>query len=181
MKTILIVIPAAVITAILTRWLIARRKLRAHFANVGEGTRETGHTSYLWDSGGATANAAALAAAATSAGRFLLVKNTTDGDHITVCGALDTPVAICEDAYDVNNSDVPVSCSILGAGRTVRVVTDGTIANGNPVTTGATGFATAATTGQAGIFGRANFGSDTTSAAGDVITVITTVPFKYAF
>ena len=64
---------------------------------------------------------------------------------------------------------------------TQRIVTDGTIANGDHVKCGTLGQATKATTGDAGIFGTAYFSSETSSAAGDIITVTTTVPFKYSF
>ena len=145
---------------------------RVEFANIGEGTRETGHASLLGDTNNAP----------QTTSRFLLVKTSTDADHFTTTTTNDVPLGINQDVYDPNNTDVPNSIVILGAARgTQRVVTDGTIANGDHVKCGANGQATKATTGDAGIFGTAYFGSDTTNAAGDIITVSTTVPFKYSF
>jgi hypothetical protein len=157
-------------------------RAKTQFANVGEGTRESGHDSLIFDAGGATANAAALAANTTSKGRYLLYKKSTDADHITVCGLNDVSVGICQDAYDANNADVPVNVALHGcAPGTQRVVTDGTITDGIPIKAGANGQATAATTGDAGIFGRAYLRVDTTANAGDVITCVTEVPSKMSF
>jgi len=145
---------------------------KVQFANVGEGTRETGRASYFYDTN----------ASPVTGTRFLLVKNSTDANHITTCGAGDVPLGIAEDSFDSNNTDVPINVAILGAAPgTQRVVTDGTIANGNYVKTGTNGQATVATTGVAGIFGVAVFGTDTTASAGDTITVATTLPSKLAF
>lgn len=182
MKTVIISITVALMAALAVYRKLSRRKPSVGFANVGEGTYETGIKSFLFDTGGATANAAALAANTTSQGRFLLYKNTTDGDHLTVCGLNDVSIGIGQDAYDAVNFDVPINVALHGAGQATRkVVTDGTITNGLPVKAGATGQTTAATTGDAGIFGRAVIGTDTTAAAGDIITVVTMVPMKYAF
>ena len=144
----------------------------AEFANIGEGTRETGHASLLGDTNNAP----------QTTSRYLLVKTSTDADHFTTCTTNDVPLGINQDVYDANNADVTNSIAILGAAPgTQRVVTDGSIASGDHVKCGALGQATKAASGDAGIFGTAIFGSDTTNAAGDVITVTTTVPFKYAF
>jgi hypothetical protein len=150
----------------------AKKAGRADFANIGEGSRDSGHLSLLADTG----------TPPQTTSRFLLVKFSTDGDHFTTCGAGDVPLGINQDVYDPNNTDVPNNIALLGAASgTQRVVTDGTIANGNYVKTGANGQATVATTGVAGIFGMAVFGTDTTASAGDVITVVTSFPSKYAF
>ena len=154
------------------RWLRQFRKPRTEFANIGEGTFDTGKRSFILDAAGAQAGT-----------RYLLHKiSATDGDHATICGLNDIPIGVCQDAYDANNTDVPVEIALFGVcPGTLRVVTDGTLANGDYAKAGATGQATKATTGDAGIFGRALFGSDTTSAAGDVLTFMHTVPSKLAF
>ena len=158
------------------------RKRKASFANIGEGTRETGHWSGLWDATTASTLATVLTTNAVSGGRFLLVKKSTDGDHITTCTTNDVSIGICQDAYDANNTDVLVNVALHGAAPgTQRVVTDGTITDGLPVKCGTSGQATAATTGDAGIFGRAFMGTDETGNANDVITVVTDVPFKASF
>ncbi len=192
MKFLLIEIMLTVMIAITfaLQWrayiVYRKSKIQVEFANIGEGTRESGHWPAFFDAGGAAANAAALAAAiaanANGGGRYLLYKKTTDGDHITVCGLNDVSVGIGQDSYDANNTDVPINVALHGAAPgTQRVVTDGTITDGIPIKAGATGFATAATTGDAGIFGRAFFGTDTTANAGDIITCVTCVPSKMAF
>jgi hypothetical protein len=148
------------------------RRPRVNFANIGEGTRETGHIALLGD----TANAP------QTSNRFLLVKKSTDADHYTTTTTNDVSIGINQDVYDAANTDMPNNIALHGAAPgTQRVVTDGTITDGLPVKCGTLGQATAATTGDAGIFGRACFGSDTTGAAGDIITVITDVPSKMAF
>lgn len=158
-------------------------RTRATFVNVGEGTYHYGKRSMIWDSTGAngTSNAAALAANTNSQGRYLLVKTGSDADHIVVCGAGDTPIGVCMDAYDANNTDVPAEVALLGVHPgTLRMVTDSSISNGNYVKCGANGQAVAASTTNVS-FGIALFGTDTTSAAGDVITVQHTIPAKYVF
>ena len=145
---------------------------RATFANIGEGTRESGHASLLGDTGNAP----------QTTSRFLLVKTSTDADHYTTTTTNDVPLGINQDVYDAANTDVPNNIALLGAAPgTQRVVTDGTISSGQAVKCGTLGRATVAANGDAGVFGIAYFGADTTSAAGDVITVIPICPFKHAF
>ena len=140
-------------------------KSQAQFANIGEGTFDQGMISMLPD-------------AATSA-RYLLYKRGSDSNHVALCGAGDDPLGSSEDM--VTDTTIPIAINIFGAKPgTVRVVTDGTIANGNFVTTGANGQATVATTGNLA-FGRAIVLSDMTSAAGDTITVIHDLPSKMSF
>lgn len=158
------------------------RRRKAQFANVGEGVRDNGKDSLLWDTTTASTLATVLAANSASGGRFLLVKKSTDGDHITTCTTGDVSVGICEDSYDANNTDVPVNVAVHGGAPGIRrVVTDGTVTDGVPVKPGTSGQCTPSTTADAGTFGRAYIRSDETSAAGDVINVITVPPFKYAF
>jgi hypothetical protein len=176
MNLFLIIPLATIASAWSLRQMAVRRATknshRADFANIGEGSRDSGHLSLLGDTN----------TPPQTTSRFLLVKFSTDGDHFTTCGAGDVPLGINQDVYDPNNTDVPNNIALLGGAHgTQRVVTDGTIANGNYVKTGANGQATVATTGVAGIFGMAVFGSDTTASAGDIITVVTSFPSKYAF
>lgn len=136
------------------------------FANIGEGTFERGVKSYLPD--------------ATTSSRYLIYKIGTDADHVAVAGAGDTPIGQSDDQAD--DVTVPIAIALFGLGTgMLRVITDGTIANGDYVKTGASGKATKASNGDAGCFGRAIFGTDTSSANGDVITVVHDVPMKFAF
>ena len=171
-KSLLSLYPALLLERVRQFFSPGHRGLSVEFANIGEGTRETGHATLFGDTNNPP----------QTTSRFLLVKTSTDGDHYTTCTTNDMPLGINQDVYDPNNTDVPNSIAILGAARgTQRVVTDGSISSGDHVKCGANGQATKATTGDAGIFGTAIFGTDTTNAAGDVITATTTVPFKYSF
>jgi hypothetical protein len=171
-----ILLTICIVGLIADRLFVRFFKRKAEFANVGEGTRETGHLALLGDT---TANSGA---GPLTTNRFLLVKKSTDADHYNTCSLNDVSIGIAQDVYDPNNTDVPINIALHGASSgTQCVVTDGTITDGLPVKAGANGQATAATTGDAGIFGRACFGTDTTSAAGDIITVVTEVPMKFAF
>jgi hypothetical protein len=135
------------------------------FANIGEGINETGVRSYLPD--------------ATTSSRYLLYKIGTDGDHCAITGAGETPLGSSDDQAD--STTTPIALNLFGAVRgTVRVVTDGTVSNGNRVKCGATGKVTAASTTDVS-FGIAIIGTDTSSADGDVITIIPMVPQKYVF
>jgi hypothetical protein len=147
-------------------WLPGRQVMpRVQFANIGEGTYGHGYKSYIPD-------------AATTA-RYLLYKKGTDVDHCAICGAGDDPLGPSDD--QAGSDSVPIAIALLGAVMgTVRVVTDGTIADGDYVKCGANGQATKATTGDLS-FGRARIATDASSAAGDVITIIPVMPAKYAF
>jgi hypothetical protein len=173
---ILILLLIATIAAI---WLRRARKPKTEFANIGEGTRETGYLPLLGD----TANAplTGLTTTPTTNGRFLVAKKSTDGDHFTTCTTNDVSIGVAQDVYDPNNTDVPINIRLHTAPGTGRVQTDGTITDGVPIKAGALGQATAASTGDAGIFGRAIIGTDETSNAGDVITYVGATPFKYSF
>ena len=90
----------------------------------------------------------------TTNGRFLVAKKSTDGDHWTTYHATnDVSIGVAQDVYDPNNTDVPINIRLHAAPGTGRVQTDGTITDGVPSKAGALGQATAATTGDAGIFG----------------------------
>jgi len=137
------------------------------FANIGEGTFEHGIKSYIPDAG--------------TASRYLLYKIGSDADHCAVTGAGDTPLGSSDDLADANNLDLPIAIKLFGAVKGMtRVVTDGTVANGARVKAGASGKVTAAATTDLS-FGIAVFGTDTSSANGDVITIIPCVPQKYVF
>jgi len=135
------------------------------FANIGEGTFATGHKTCLPD-------------AVTSA-RYLLYKTGSDADHVTLTGAGDTPLGPSDDM--VVDTTIPITINLLGAAPgTLRVVTDGTVTNGAWVQAGANGQVTAGVTGNV-VFGKAVIGTDTTSAASDVISIIPIVPGKHPF
>jgi hypothetical protein len=135
------------------------------FANIGEGTFEGGVKTYVAD--------------AATASRYLIYKVGTDADHSAVAGAGDVPIGQSNDQAEAG---MPIGINLFGCKPgMLRVVTDGTIANGDYVKTGAAGQATKAANGDAGQFGKALFGTDTTSAAGDVITVVHVLPSKVAF
>jgi hypothetical protein len=134
------------------------------FANIGEGTYEHGIKSYIPD------------AATTS--RYLLYKRGTDADHCAICGAGDDPLGPSDDQADAG---VAIGIKLLGAVKgTVRVVTDGTVNDGDYVKCGATGKVTTALTTNL-TFGRAVIPTDCSKADGDTITIIPALPAKYVF
>jgi len=135
------------------------------FANIGEGTQEHGVKTFLAD--------------AATTGRYLLYKAGSDADHCAIAGLNDVCLGPSDDQAEAG---LPIAINLLGVKPgLIRVQTDGTIANGNPVKSGAAGQATKATTGDAGIFGIALIGTDASSAAGDTIVVQHSVPMKYSF
>jgi hypothetical protein len=76
---------------------------------------------------------------------------------------------------------VPIAINLFGiVPGTLRVVTDGTIANGDHVKCGAAGVVTkAASTDRS--FGIALIGTDQSSASGDPIVIAHCVPHLYVF
>lgn len=145
-------------------WNPAHRS-KVQFANIGEGTFGEGVKSYIPD-------------AATTA-RYLLYKKGTDVDHCAITGAGDDPLGPSDD--QAGSDSVPIAINLLGSCKgTLRVVTDGTVADGDYVKAGATGFVTKASTTDLS-FGRARISTDMSSASGDVITIIGMVPAKYVF
>lgn len=135
------------------------------FANIGEGTAGRGCKMYFGD--------------AVTANRYLLYKIGSDADHVALAGAGDVPLGPSDDS--VADVTVPISINVLGAVQgTVRIVTDGTLANGSYVTAGANGQGTLAVTTNV-IIGKAIIGTDTSSAAGDVISMIPILPGKHPF
>lgn len=169
MKRLLYLIPVFIHRV--TGWLPFQPKPgKVSFANVGEGTHGEGIKTYLSD------------AAQTS--HYLLYKVGTDADHCTVMGTGDTtvyPLGPSEDQADASGQLIAIQ--LLGAVKgTVRMITDGTISNGNRVkaSTNTAGYVMAANSTDIS-FGIAIIGTDTTTAAGDVIEVIPCIPQKYVF
>jgi hypothetical protein len=159
----------ALIRAIRVR-LFLPGPVRAEFANIGEGDFGHGRRSFLVDYG-----------TALTTSRYLLYKIGSDNDHATTCGAGDSPIGQSDDVGDTNNQDVPIALNLFGAcPGTLRVITDGTVQNGNYVKAGANGQVTLANAGDP-ICGRALFGSDTTANAGDTITIVGMSTAKYQF
>lgn len=152
----------------LTGWLPGQKvRPQVQFANIGEGDYEHGLMPLLPD--------------AATGSRYLLYKRGSDNDHCAICGAGDDPLGPSDDQAATGYLDVPITIKLLGAFKgTSRVVTDGTLANGDYVKCGASGQATKASTGDLS-FGRAVIRTDMSSAAGDVITIIPAMPAKYAF
>ena len=135
------------------------------FANIGEGQASRGVKTYIPD--------------AVTTARYLLYKIGSTADNVALCGAGDVPLGNSDDM--VVDTSVPIAINLFGVTPgTLKVVTDGTIANGNYVTTGANGQATLAVTTNV-VFGRAIIGTDTTAVAGDVISITHIQPGKHPF
>ncbi len=146
--------------------LRARHSAFVQFSNIGEGTYEHGRKSYLPDS--------------STTARYLLYKRGSDADHCVITGAGDDPLGPSDDQADTTTGQ-PITINILGASKgTVRVVTDGTVNDGDYVKCGTSGQVTQAATTNLS-FGRAVIPTDCSKAAGDVITIIPALPAKYAF
>ena len=139
---------------------------QAQFANIGDGTFDSGIKSYLPD-------------AATSY-RYLCYKVGSTADNVALAGAGDTPLGASDDQAEVG---MPIAINLFGAVRgTVRVVTDGTATNGSPLKCAANGqVALATTSGTDIVIGRAIIPTETTKAAGDVISMIPIMPGKHPF
>ena len=135
------------------------------FANIGEGTYHNGVKSYLPD--------------ATTTSRYLCYKiGATSADYVAVCGAGDVPLGTSDDQAD---SGVPIAIKLFGVKPgTLRVVTDGSIGNGDHVKCAASGQVTKASSTDVS-FGIAIIGTDASAAAGDTIAIIHAVPHKYVF
>jgi hypothetical protein len=137
---------------------------RPMFANIGEGTQEHGIKTYIAD-------------AATSY-RYLCYKRGTDADHSAITGSGDLPLGASDDQAEAG---LPIAINMFGVKPgLIRVVTDGTISDGDRVKCGATGYVTKASTTDLS-FGIACIGTDASSAAGDTIVIQHCVPHKYVF
>ena len=142
----------------------------AEFANIGEGDFGHGRRSFLVDYG-----------TALTTSRYLLYKIGSDNDHVTTCGAGDSPIGQSDDVGDTNNQDVPIALNLFGAcPGTLRVITDGTVQNGNYVKAGANGQVTQASAGDA-ICGARCSAPTPTANAGDTITIVGMSTAKYQF
>lgn len=135
------------------------------FANIGEGTFDNGVKTYVAD--------------AATGGRYLLYKKGSDADHCAIAGLNDVVLGPSDDQAEAG---MPIAIKLLGAVKgTQRVQTDGTIADGDYMKSGAAGQATKATTGDPGIFGIAVIPTDASAAAGDTIQFRPGLPSKLAF
>ena len=135
------------------------------FANVGEGSHESGIKSFKPD--------------ATGTARYLCYKIGATADTIAVCGAGEVPLGSSDDVAD--DTAIPIAVNLFGVRPgTVRITAGGTVANGDHVKSDASGKAVTASSTDVS-FGIALVGTDQTAASGDVIEVIHCVPHKYVF
>ena len=135
------------------------------FANIGEGIAPNGIKMFIPD--------------AITTSRYLLYKKGSDVDHVAITTTGETPIGSSDDqAVDI---PIPLAINVFGAVRgTVKVVTDGTVADGNYVKCGTLGRVTVAVTTDV-VIGKAIIGTDATAAAGDVIAIIPIMPGKHPF
>lgn len=141
-------------------WALGRE--RYEFANIGEGTYQTGNMSRLAD--------AALAT------RHLCVKVGSDVNHVAVAAAADIALGVSNDAAEA--AEDPVNVQILGrADGTILMTASGAIALGAMVVTDASGKIRTlpASTGTYYIIGRA---LEAAAADGDVINVAHCFPIQ---
>ena len=135
------------------------------FANIGEGIAPNGVKMFIPD--------------AITTSRYLLYKKGSDVDHVAITTTGETPIGSSDDQAD--DVTVPMGINVFGAIRgTVKVVTDGTVADGNYVKCGTLGRVTVAVTTDV-VIGKALIGTDATAAAGDVISIIPIMPGKHPF
>lgn len=135
---------------------------RFEFANIGEGTYQTGNMSRLAD--------AALST------RHLCVKIGSDVNHVAVAAAADIALGVANDAAEA--AEDPVNVQILGrADGTILMTASGAIALGAMVVTDASGKIRTlpGTTGTYYIIGRA---LEAAGADGDVINVAHCFPIQ---
>lgn len=88
------------------------------FANIAEGTSDTGNKPYIPD-------------AAIS--RYNLVKQGSDDVHVAVSAAnTDIPLGVTTDSCDASNLDLPINVAVFGAASgTKRIALGGTVAAGD--------------------------------------------------
>lgn len=126
-------------------------------ANIAEGTHAGGITK-LTD--------------AAQALRFALVKVGTDGDHVAVAGAADTPYGVCTD--EAAAAEEPVNVQPLATAHgTMRVVNDatGALAVGDQLVPAAAGKVKKIAAG-AGNYYVVGIAMQTAAADGDVLEII---------
>ncbi len=134
------------------------------FANIAEGQYLSGNKTYLAD------------AAITT--RFFLVKLGTDSGHVAVCAGaatVDEVIGVCTDESAA--AEDPVNVHLLGAGTgTHKMVAGAAITAGAKLMSATNGKVITATTGSNYVIGKALTAA---AADGDVIEVISTVPWLY--
>lgn len=135
------------------------------FANIGDGIAPNGVKMFIPD--------------AVTTSRYLLYKKGSDVDHVAITTTGDTPIGSSDDQVD--DITVPIALNVFGAVRgTVRVISDGTVADGNYVKCGTNGRVTVAVTTEL-VIGKALLGTDRTAAAGEAIEIIPILPGKHPF
>lgn len=135
------------------------------FANVNEGIAPNGVKMFIPD--------------AITTSRYLLYKKGSDVDHVAITTTGDTPIGSSDDQVD--DITVQLAINVFGAVRgTVRVISDGTVADGNYVKCGTLGRVTPAVTTDL-VIGKALLGTDRTAAAGEAIEIIPILPGKHPF
>lgn len=134
---------------------------RYEFANIAEGTSETGNRTYLADASHST--------------RHLVVKIGSDANHVALAGTGDIAIGVTDDQPEAAEDHVNVQ--LLGAKRgTVLMTASAPISAGDMVVTAASGKIRTLTglgTGTYYIIGRA---LEAAGADGDVIQVSPTFP-----
>lgn len=135
------------------------------FANVSDGIAPNGVKVFIPD--------------AVTTSRYLLYKKGSDVDHVAITTTGDTPIGSSDDQVD--DVTVPLAINVFGAVKgTVRVISDGTVADGNYVKCGTNGRVTVAVTTDV-VVGKALLGTDRTAAAGEPIEIIPILPGKHPF
>ena len=142
------------------------------FANVGEGTHEKGHKTYLAD------------AATTS--RYLIYEQGSTADNCKLALGTNEPLGVSDDQPLTNYLDEGIAIKLFGATvGTTRMISDGTVTNGSRVALlkDGTGRVTVPG-GGAGNFrvvGKAIIPSDANITAGEPIEVIPFQPVLTAY
>lgn len=136
---------------------------RHEFANIAEGTSETGNRTYLADASHST--------------RHLVVKIGSDANHVALCGTGDIALGVTDDQPDAAEDHINVQ--LLGAKRgTVLMTASAAITAGDMVVAAASGKIRTLTglgSGTYYILGRA---VEAAGADGDVIQVVPTFPIQ---
>jgi len=109
------------------------RSASVQFANIAEGTHDTGNLPKLAD--------AALAT------RYLIVKHGTDADHVAIAtAASDALLGVCTD--EASAAEDPVNVFVIGAGKGTQLVTlGGVVALDGLITADSAGKGVAASSG----------------------------------
>ncbi len=87
------------------------------FCNVGTGTHEKGHKSYIAD-------------AATAARYLFYEQGVTSNDYCKLALGVNEPFGPSDDLADANALDIPIAIKLLGAFHgTTRAISDGSVTN----------------------------------------------------